>query len=420
MGKKSWLLAALALAFPAAELTRAGQPAGASFQLSIAADAWQKFGFRYPATYVFALPEVSGKVEVKRRDAPGGAWTTLGAKTEKDLFNGVECVRFDPQQRKAYVSVAFNAAATVDLEFQGPGRVDFVEVAQYYDHRKAACSLSLDNWGRQAGSRPGAPWKGAADDQSDKYQAALSICREFRIPVSIAINTGMFGGDALWQNMQAELDRQDYSWEPAVHARTHPCSAKAYSVNGYRAEILDCRDELLRRLRNIPYGQHIFEHILTCGYQDESILQTDRGEFVFVRGWNSRDNPASVGFSPWNQRYGFYGIGGLSYKAYDAVFQRRKPAGRYHAADVQTLNAAFDQVFQSGGIFYAMWHPDRYANSVIHDPRPGVDGVQGSSLMQHLGHIANRKDVWYVANGWLYCYRYVAEHVRVDRRPSSD
>jgi S-adenosylmethionine synthetase len=25
--------------------------------------------------------------------------------------------------------------------------------------------------------------------------------------------------------------------------------------------------------------------------------------------------------------------------------------------------------------------------------------------------VANRKDVWYVANGWLYSYRYVAENV---------
>jgi hypothetical protein len=226
----------------------------------------------------------------------------------------------------------------------------------------------------------------------------------------------MAGGDAQWQAMQAELDRRDQSWEPAVHARTHPCSAAAYAVHGYRAEILDCRDELLRRLRRIPFGPHIFEHILTCGYQDESILRTDAGQFLFVRGYNAGDNPASTDYAPWNARHGFYGVGGLSYKAYDAVFQRREPAGRYHAEDVQRLNAAFDQVHAQGGIFYAMWHPDRYRNSVIHDPRPGLEGVQGSSLVQHLGHVARRKDVWYVANGWLYCYRFVAEYARVEQR----
>jgi hypothetical protein len=60
--------------------------------------------------------------------------------------------------------------------------------------------------------------------------------------------------------------------------------------------------------------------------------------------------------------------------------------------------------------------PDRYRNSVIHDARPPVEGVQGSSLIQHFGHVARRKDVWYVANGWLHCYRYVAEHARVERQ----
>ena len=60
-----------------------------------------------------------------------------------------------------------------------------------------------------------------------------------------------------------------------------------------------------------------------------------------------------------------------------------------------------------------MWHPDRYRNSVIHDPRPPVEGAEGSSLIQHLAHVARRPDVWYVPNGWLYCYRYVAEHAQV-------
>ena len=95
------------------------------------------------------------------------------------------------------------------------------------------------------------------------------------------------------------------------------------------------------------------------------------------------------------------------------MLEKREPKGRFFAADVAELNAAFDKVCQDGGIFYALWHPDRFRNSILYDPRPGVDGVRGSTLMQHLAHVANRKDVWYVANGWLYSYRYVAEHARV-------
>jgi len=44
-----------------------------------------------------------------------------------------------------------------------------------------------------------------------------------------------------------------------------------------------------------------------------------------------------------------------------------------------------------------------------------VDGVAGSTLMLHFTHVANRRDVWYVANGWLYSYRFGAQHAKVSR-----
>ena len=58
-----------------------------------------------------------------------------------------------------------------------------------------------------------------------------------------------------------------------------------------------------------------------------------------------------------------------------------------------------------------------YPVTVLYDARPGVDGVAGSTLMQHFAHVAKRRDVWYVANGWLYSYRFVTEHAEVSRAP---
>lgn len=391
--------------------------ANPTFRISIGADMWRKFGWRYPATYVFHVPGGTDALRVSRRDGAGDPWTPLEAKGPGESFSGLECVRYDAETEKAYVSVGFKSAPSIDLEFRGVRQAEFVEIARYYDGRKAAYSLSLDNWGFREGAHPGASWRGADDDRSDNYQAALAVCRSYGLPVSIAINTRGAGEEPFWQALQAELDRGDRSWEPAVHAETHPCSAAAYAVRGYKSEILGCRDQLLARLKNIPWGQNIFEHILTCGYQDASILATSAGQFVFVRGYNSRDNPSSVDYASWNAEHSFYGVGGLSSKAYDAVFQARKPAGRYYREDVAALDAAFEGVVGKGGICYAMWHPDRYQNSVIHDRRPPKEGAEGSSLIQHLAHVAGRKDVWYVANGWLHCYRYVAEHAQVVRQP---
>jgi hypothetical protein len=383
------------------------------FTVAIDVPAWKKWGLQYPATYVFRTAEIGPNAEVRCRNGGNSSWAKLEKKTPADFFNGVECVRLDTSARRAYVSVGFHGSNTFQLEFTGLSGVEFESVARYYDGRKAAYTLSNDNWGCNAWAHPGAPWKGPTHDDSDCYQAALHVCRGFRLPLSIAINSRSAGDEAMWKIMQEELDRKDFSWEPVVHGQTHPKDAATYLVRGYRNEILGCREDILARLRNIPYGQHVYEHILTFGYVDDTILSLDAGEFLFVRGFNWLDNPASTGYAARNPKYGLYGVAGLNTKGYDAILERREPKGRYSSKDVAELNDAFDKVLQAGGVFYALWHPDRFRNSVLYDPSPGIDGQRGSTLMQHLAHVANRKDVWYVANGWLYSYRYVAENARV-------
>jgi hypothetical protein len=383
-----------------------------TFEITIDAAAQKKFGFQYPATYVFQVTGVSAKARVERRDGGAGRWVALERKRGGEFFNGVECARFDAKAGRAYVSAGFREGNSIRLRFTGVESARFESVAKYYDGRKSAYTLSNDNWGCNPWAHPGAPWKGTTDDDSDSYQAALHVCRSFHLPLSIAINSRAAGGDAVWRNMQTELDRGDRSWEPAVHGWTHPKEA-GYLIHGYKEELLGCREDILRRLRNIPYGPYVVEHILTFGYVDDTLLRTAAGEFLFLRGFNWLDNPSSNDYVPWNKTHGFYGVGGLNTKGYDTILQRREPRARYCAADVAELNEGFDRVHEAGGIFYALWHPDRFLNSVIYDPRPGVEGERGSTLMQHLGHVANRKDVWYVANGWLYAYRYVAENARV-------
>jgi hypothetical protein len=404
------LLFCFAFCLPAVS---ADGPTGKTFRISVDQTMWSKWGFQYPVTYVFDITGLSLGAKVSRRDGSSGAGKVLPKKKAGDFFNGVECTRFDYSGGRAFVSVGFGVSNSIELDFANLTSARFVGVAKYYDDRKAAYTLSLDNWGRRATANPGAAWRAANDDPCDNYQAALRVCHGFHLPVSIAINTHMAGSNAMWNTMQQELDRRDSSWEPAVHAQTHPGNAKGYSVRGCKAEVLGCRDEILQHLHHIPFGEHVFEHILTSGYKDDAILGTDAAEFLFVRGYNGRDNPESTDYATWDAARKFYGVGGLNTKDYDRVFARRTPKGRFFAADVAELNAEFDRVRAAGGICYAMWHPDRYLNNVLHDPRPGKNGAQGSTLVQHLSHVANRKDVWYVANGWLYSYRYVAEHASV-------
>jgi len=369
-----------------------------SFEITMDETLWNKWEFKYPVTYVFDLSGVPIDAGVLRRDDPSDPWEPLEEKTSSDFFNGIECVRFESSENKAYVSVGFNTSNTIYLQFQNIPFVDYDSIAKYYDNRKAAYTLSNDNWGRNSSANPGVPCSSMTDDSCDNYQAAVKACRMYNLPISIAINSQMAGGSSMWDRMQNELDVGDNIFEPAIHTRTHACSVSAYG--GYVGEILGCRDDILANLTtNIPYGQHVFNFILPCGYQDATLESTSAGEFIFIRDWDSGDHPGSTDYAPWNSTYNYYGIGGFQTKAYDPIFQSRSPSGRYYASDVTTLNNAFDTVYNSGGIFYAMWHSDRYQNSVIHSTDPPVEGVSGSSLMQHFEHVANRNDMWYVANG---------------------
>jgi hypothetical protein len=261
-------------------------------------------------------------------------------------------------------------------------------------------TISADNW---AGS--GATWQGMTNDASDKYQAAIHACRMYNIPISIAINSM---GSV--NNMQDELDLHDNSWEPAVHTRTHPCTQSAYEAHGYEWEILGCRDDILNGLTNISYGNYIFEFILPCGYPDATydpnynnpsdhmVWITSSEEFLFLRAWIAyTDNLWSTDYASWNSTYKYY-YGMPHTKGYDNLFGGGSSA-------VTELNTAFDTVYNNHGVFSGVFHPSSYSNSVIYS--------SGSVLMQHLSHVANRKDVWYPANGWMYSYRMVAENALV-------
>lgn len=388
-------------------------PAEELFTVTIDQAAWAKWGLQYPATYVFRVEAAQPQWEVRWRDHDSHGWQPLPKKTSDDFYNGIQCARLDPRAGKLFVSVGFHAGPRFELAIRGFRKSTFESKARYYDGRKAAYTLSLDNWGCNPWSNPGAAWRGTTDDASDCYQAAVHVCRGFRLPVAVAINSRSAGKDATWKLMQAELDRDAPTWEPAVHGCTHPKNRAAYLIHGYREEILGCRADVLARLHNIPYGGRVVEHILTHGYMDDTIAEVDAREFLFVRGFNWLDNPQSADFAPWNARHRFYGPGGLNTMGYDRWLEKREPKARFFAADVAALNGAFDRVVSDGGVFYALWHPDRFQNSIIYDPRPGIDGRQGSTLIEHLRYLSGRKDVWYAANGWLYAYHYVADNAQV-------
>jgi hypothetical protein len=359
--------------------------------------AW---GLQYPATYVFSLPAGSSGLTASKAATSAGPWSALTSKTTDDFFNGVEAVRWDYAGNRAYVSVAFAGADSyyVKLSTVGAG---YVGVAKYYDNRVAAFSLSMDNWTPNSST-----YTSATDDASDKYRAAVEMVRALNIPASVGI---ISGGGAVWANMQAELTACASApcWEPASHSVTHQC------VAGYSSDLASSKATILASLTGIPYGQYVYEYIIPCGWKDSDLVAAGAHTYLLMREWDQSNHPTSIGFPLWNPAAANYGpAGSVQVLSWDPILEARAPKGRYDAADVAAMNAAWDATYALGGIHWAMYHPDRYINSVINSTDAPGSGT-ASSLYQHLSYVANRKDVWYAANGWLALYRLAAENVTV-------
>ncbi len=78
------------------------------FKLSVSAEKHNDYGFTYPVTFQFSIPSGSSSLEAFRAYSESAIWAQIAEKTNDDFFNGIEAVRFDYDNDKAYVSVAFS------------------------------------------------------------------------------------------------------------------------------------------------------------------------------------------------------------------------------------------------------------------------------------------------------------------------
>jgi len=80
---------------------------GSMFKISVSSDNHENYGVSYPVTYVFQIPANWKNGYVYYRTAENSPWLSINKKNPTDFFNGVNAARFDFNQHKVYVSVAF-------------------------------------------------------------------------------------------------------------------------------------------------------------------------------------------------------------------------------------------------------------------------------------------------------------------------
>jgi peptidoglycan/xylan/chitin deacetylase (PgdA/CDA1 family) len=199
----------------------------------------------------------------------------------------------------------------------------------------------------------------------------------------------------LWPRLRRAIDN---GHEIGSHSKQHPCKrpdTEAWCSAAYSDyEVIGSRDDILR-LTKQPY---VWTWCYPCGNcANYEAIQKKIAAAGYIVARNYPDEPHDGHIRPNLQTWDSNPMNA----AYTQVVQKRGGAAKSEIIDVANLNAKFDEVFEHGGIYNFMSHPQWLDY--------GADGF----YEKHLAHIARRKDVWYVPMGPLYAYHTIYEKTEV-------
>jgi hypothetical protein len=355
-------------------------------EIVIVADstAHADYGLSYPVTYQIEIPEGVSDLFVYKKHSEMKAWTAFTEKYSNDFFNGIEAVRFDYENKLAYISTAFcnetdsiflkicdNTNRNLPIAYQG--------ICEYYDDRDAVVTSSADDWA-DSGDRT---WY-----QSDEaFQITCQQFRKYHLWISCGIIT-QYCNEMTWQHIQAELD-SGYV-EVCSHSRTHsygPYENPGSEIAGSKQDIFDNLD--LPASFKSGEKEYMYTWIAPANYYDE-IVNTMVGDNKYLV--NRRYNWPFDEFSDWNPNAGYYHTIGISREA-SPIWEG--------TTDLNDLNSYFEMVVAKKGIYHLMTHPYFLLEN-------GLDAA--GYAWTHLEYIGNRKNIWYVSVGHLYLYHYIQEN----------
>jgi peptidoglycan/xylan/chitin deacetylase (PgdA/CDA1 family) len=214
----------------------------------------------------------------------------------------------------------------------------------------------------------------------------------------------------LWPRMQKAVEN---GHEVGSHAVTHPCSRPQSDTtsDNYRAfceanyndvELKSSRDTILKKTSQ-PY---VWTWGYPCGHCSTfDVIQKRIAEAGYIVARNYPGEAQGLHVRPDLQTW--------AANPFDAPYTQvvQKAGGRRGTTappiDVPDLNKKFDEVYEKGGIYHFMSHPQSLDF--------GPDGF----YEKHLSHIARRPDVWYVPMGPVYAYKTIVDRTEVRPLPPS-
>lgn len=332
----------------------------------------QRYGLYCPLTFVFSIPQQTMSLDAYYKYETS-MWTRLPEKDSDDFFNGIECVRFDYVNDKAYVSAAFKGHAKLYIGIAGEDAelCEYLNMAQYYDDRWAVVTSTHDDWCRT---------------NEPDFREAINAFQKYRVWFTAGIIAGWGGSSADWAKLQNQID-EGYV-DVASHSVTHfylPDGSRDPNPNQHY-EAGKSRDFILGNLTRLPYGPYVPVWIEPFGdaWWPQTLPQYN---YLFSRSTTT----SQTGMAVWSSSIGMYNRYGCSIEM-----------GSYGITNLATLNGRFDQAYNGRGVYHVMSHP--YQSQ--------IDWSSGSWADLHLQHISGRLDVWYVGMSGLYQYHYAKMKVQ--------
>ncbi len=354
--------------------------------LKIDHDIHYKYGCSYPMTYQIEIPNSLTGLIAWRKFAVNDRWSEIQGKTSNDLFNAIEAARFDYNKGIAYISVPFSAFSdTLYIQITdstgNPVNINYQGISKYYDNRDAAVTVTCDDW---------SDWV----VQDNRFSTLLNTFRSYHLYVTVGVitNAGNSSGST-WSILQQQLN--DGYIEAASHSRSHPPTP----YEDYTGEIVGSYDDILSHLTLPPLfslgstKEYVYTWIAPFGsFNNEIDSMMQFRSYLVARLYpvGNKDIPFDT-FSDWNKNVQHFGVT-------NAGVEIGAPSWGGGDTSILSLNGKFDSVVTQGGIYHIMWHPQ-----VIYPD------INSPYFQNHLSHISNHPNIWYVNFGHLYLYHFLQE-----------
>jgi peptidoglycan/xylan/chitin deacetylase (PgdA/CDA1 family) len=233
------------------------------------------------------------------------------------------------------------------------------------------------------------------DDSTPYIINCLDALDKCSIKATVFVSTERNVISQLWPRLRRATAN---GHEIGSHSRRHQCQWPDTRLFCFRAytdyEISGSREDILKNT-NQPYVWSWCYPCGNCANYEFVQRKLARAGYLIARNYpgeaqDMHNLPNLQGYdsNPYNATY-------------TQVVQKKGGIAKSGRTNVPEINAKFDEVYQRGGIYNFLSHPQWLDY--------GVDQF----YQQHLAHIGRRADIWYVPMGPLYAYRTVLDKTEV-------